>query len=135
VLAFTYKSNLKSDPWGVPFNEDGCTQFDDRRTGRKVYLELVVRALDASAKSWNVQFYQGANPFPTCISDPYIQNGTLRERDIPARGYPLPFDIPKTVIAFVPEGQSVTQLKVFANGKAELCFALYGASVDTVSCG
>ena len=119
----------------MPYNDDGCTQFDDRRKGRKVYLEIIVHALDASVSSWNAQFYQGGLPFLTCISDPFIQHGTLRERDIPARGYPLPFDISKTLSAFVPEGQSVTQLNVLANGKAELCFALSGASVNQISCG
>ena len=126
---------MHSDPWGMPFNEDGCTQFDDRRQGRKVYLDIIVHALDSSLNSWNAQFYQNGTPFLTCISDPFIQHGTLRERDIPARGYPLPFDISKTLIAFVPEGQSVTQLNVIANGKAELCFALSGASVSAVRCG
>ncbi len=135
VLAVAYKSNIKSDPWGVPFNEDGCTQFDDRRAGRKVYLEIIVRPLIAGVNSWSAQFYQGGSPFPTCISDPYIQHGTLRERDIPARGYPLPFEISKTLIAFVPEGQAVTRLNLFANGKTELCFALSGASANEIPCG
>jgi hypothetical protein len=135
VLAIAYKSNIKSDPWGVPFNEDGCTQFDDRRAGRKVYLEIIVRPLIAGVNSWNAQFYQGGSPFPTCISDPYIQHGVLRERDIPARGYPLPFEISKTLIAFVPDGQAVTRLNLFANGKPELCFALDGASANEIPCG
>ena len=49
VIAVTYKSVVHSDPWGMPFNADGCTQFDDRRPARKVYLALIVHALSSSA--------------------------------------------------------------------------------------
>ena len=135
VIAVTYKSSIRSVPWGMPYNDDGCTQFDDRRAGRKVYLALIVHALSVDAGNWNAQFYQGANPFLGCISDPFIQHGTLRERDIPARGYPLGFDVSKTLIAFVPEGQSVTRLNLIVNGKAEICYALSGSEASEIPCG
>jgi hypothetical protein len=135
VLTVDHKSGIRSDPWGMPYNEDGCTQFDDRKPGRKVAVDFIVRKLDPSASSWSAQFYQGVNPFPTCISEPFVDNGILRERNIPARGYPLPFDAFKTIAAFVPEGQTVTRLNVLANGKAELCFALNGGSATQIACG